>query len=186
MTETSAHTRQRVAAIVGGSSGSTALLAAAEAIGRGLVEAGFCIATGGRTGVMEAASRGGRQAERWTPGRVIALLPTLDADHANPYADVVIPTGLQFARNTLVVASGDVVVAIGGGAGTMSEIALAWQHDKPIVALDIGEGWSAKLAGERLDHRRDDVIHRATTAKEAVELAIGLAGSRPAPKGFAG
>lgn len=177
-------TRQRVAAVIGGSAGSDALLALAEAIGAGLVDAGFCVATGGRTGVMTAVSKGAREAQGWSPGRVIGVLPTLDPAHANPYVDVAIPTGMQYARNTLVVASGDVVIAIGGGAGTLSEIALAWQHDKPIIALDIGEGWSAKLAGERLDHRRDDVVHRATTAEEVVTLAGKLVGSRPPPKSF--
>lgn len=182
----STRTRQLVAAVVGGSSGSPALLEVAEAIGRGLVNAGLCVVTGGRTGVMTAVSKGAREAEGWSPGRVIAILPTLDADHANPYVDVAIPTGMQYARNTLVVAAGDVVIAVGGSSGTMSEIALAWQHDKPIVALDIGEGWSAKLAGEALDHRRDDVIHRATTADEVVALALTLIGTRPPPTAFSG
>jgi uncharacterized protein (TIGR00725 family) len=176
--------RRPVAAVVGANAASPALLAAAEEIGAGLVDAGLRVATGGLGGVMTAAARGARGAARWTDGSVIGVLPGLIADEANPFVDIVVPTGLNYARNTILVAMADVVVAVGGGAGTLSEIALAWQHGKPVVALDIGEGWSARLAGERLDHRRDDVLHRATRAGEAVQLAAALAGSRGSSRGF--
>lgn len=176
--------RRPVAAVVGANTASDALLEAAEAIGAGLVDAGFRVATGGLGGVMTAASRGGRQATGWADGRVIGILPGLIASEANPFIDVVVPTGMNYARNTLLVAMADVVVAVGGGSGTLSEIALAWQHGKPIVTLDLGEGWSARLAGERLDHRRDDLLHRAVSAVEAVRLAIALVGSREGSRGF--
>ena len=115
---------------------------------------------------------------------MIGVLPGLRAADANPHVDIVVPTGMNFARNTILVAMADVVVAIGGGSGTLSEIALAWQHGKPIVALDLDEGWATRLAGERLDARRDDVVHRAETAAEAVSLAAELAGSREGSGGF--
>lgn len=174
--------RVPVAAVVGGARGSDALLAAAEAIGRGLVEAGFRVATGGLGGTMTATSRGAREAAGTHDGRVIAILPGLDAAAANPYAQIVVPTGMNYARNVMLVAMADVVIAVGGGAGTLSEVAMAWQHDKPIIALDLGEGWSARLAGERLDPRRDDVVHRATSAADAVQLARKLVGTRSAPR----
>jgi uncharacterized protein (TIGR00725 family) len=176
--------RRPVAAVVGGNAASAELLAAAEAIGTGLVDAGLRVATGGLGGVMTAASRGARQAAGWTDGRVIGVLPGLVAAEANPFVDVVVPTGMNYARNTILVAMADVVVAIGGGSGTLSEIALAWQHGKPIVALDLGEGWSARLAGERLDLRRDDLVHRAASPAEAVELALTLIGTREGSRGF--
>jgi uncharacterized protein (TIGR00725 family) len=176
--------RRYVAAVVGANSASDTILEAAEAIGAGLIEAGLRVATGGLGGVMTAASRGARLTAGWTDGSVIGVLPGLDASHANPFVDIVIPTGMNFARNTIVVAMADVVVAVGGGSGTLSEIALAWQHGKPIVTLDIGEGWSARLAGERLDQRRDDLLHRAVDANEAVRLAVALAGSREGNRGF--
>lgn len=176
--------RLRVAAVVGGNRAPEATLHAAESIGRGLADAGLRVATGGLGGVMTAASRGARRATGWTDGQVIAVLPGLRAEDANPYADIVIPTGMNYARNIILVAMADVVVAIGGGSGTLSEIALAWQHGKPIVALGLGEGWSARLAGERLDARRDDVVHPADTAAEAVMLAVQLAGSRESSGGF--
>lgn len=176
--------RRHVAAVIGANAASEAILSAAEAIGGGLVDAGFRVVTGGLGGVMTAASRGARQARGWTDGSVIGVLPGLVAAEANPYVDIAVPTGMNYARNVIVVAMADVVVAVGGGSGTLSEIALAWQHGKPIVALDLGEGWSARLAGERLDHRRDDLLHRAASPEEAVRLAVALVGSREGSRGF--
>lgn len=176
--------RRHVAAVVGGNTASEDILSAAEGIGRGLVEAGFRVATGGLGGVMTAASRGARQAAAWTDGTVIGVLPGLVASEANPFVDLVVPTGMNYARNTILVAMADVVVAIGGGSGTLSEIALAWQHGKPIITLDLGEGWSARLAGERLDHRREDLLHRAVNVEEAVRLAVMLVGSLEGSRGF--
>lgn len=176
--------RRPVAAVVGARSASELVMAAALQIGRGLVNAGFRVATGGLGGVMEAASRGARQAEGWSDGCVVGVLPGLDAADANPFVDIVIPTGLNYARNVVLVAMADVVIAAGGGAGTLSEIALAWQHGKPIVMLELGEGWSARLAGASLDHRRSDVLHGAASAEEAVRLAVSLAGSREGSRGF--
>lgn len=177
-------TRRPVAAIVGGMRASEPVLEAAEAIGRGLANAGCRVATGGLGGVMTAASRGARHADGWFDGAVIGVLPGLVASEANPFVDVVVPTGMNYARNTILVAMADVVVAVGGGSGTLSEIALAWQHGKPIVALDLGEGWSARLAGEQLDGRREDRLHRAATAEDAVRLALSLLASREGSRGF--
>lgn len=176
--------RRPVAAVIGANNASEAILLAAERIGAGLVGAGFRVATGGLGGVMTAASRGARSAPEWTDGTVIGVLPGLVASAANPFVDLVVPTGMNYARNTILVAMADVVVAVGGGSGTLSEIALAWQHDKPIVGLDLGEGWSARLAGERLDPRRDDAVHPARSPEEAVRLAVALAGSREGSRGF--
>ena len=176
--------RRRVAAVVGANTASEAILAAAEAVGAGLVDAGFRVATGGLGGVMTAASRGARRAAAWSDGTVIGVLPGLVAAEANPFVDIVVPTGMNYARNVIVVAMADVVIAVGGGAGTLSEIALAWQHGKPIVALDLGDGWSSRLAGEQLDPRRDDGIHRAQSPDDAVRLAVALAGTREGSRGF--
>ncbi len=164
--------RRRVAAVIGGNTGSEALMEASVDIGRGLVDAGFRLVTGGRGGVMAAASRGAHLSERYTEGTVVGLLPTLDPADANEWVDVVVPTGLHHARNALVVAMADVVVAVGGSAGTLSEMALAWTQGKPVVALDLGEGWSARLAGEALDDRREAVVARGTSAAEVVRLAV--------------
>jgi uncharacterized protein (TIGR00725 family) len=170
MTDPSRPSRRPVVAIVGGARGSRSLLDHAESLGCSLVDAGYRVATGGLGGVMEAASRGARSAPTWRDGDIIGVLPGLDPSTANPWVDIAIPTGLNYARNVVLVSMADAVVAVGGGAGTLSEIALAWQHHKLVIAMDLGEGWSAKMAGETLDARRQDHIHRATSATEVLEV----------------
>jgi uncharacterized protein (TIGR00725 family) len=171
--------------IIGSASGHDELLDTARELGRAIVDQGWRIVCGGLAGVMRAAAEGARSSVSATGGDVIGVLPTLDPDTANPFIDVVIPTGMHYARNALVVGAGDVVVAVGGGSGTLSEIALAWQLGKPIVALACTEGWAAQLAGRRLDERRDDHIHRADDVDAAVaKVAELLAGGRRGPVGF--
>lgn len=170
--------RRPVVAVVGGAHALDPVLAAAEGLGRGLVDSGYRIVTGGLTGVMLAASRGGRTAKGWFEGAVIGVLPGLDAMTANPWVDIALPTGLNHARNVIVVACADVVVAVGGGAGTLSEIALAWTHGKPVIGLDVGEGWSSRLAGEAIDDRRSDHVHRASDVAAALALVRTLLVSR--------
>lgn len=171
--------RRPMIAVIGGAHAPEEVLAAAEALGRGLVDAGLRIVTGGLGGVMAAASRGGRTSEGWFEGAVIGLLPGIDPAAANPWVDVAIATGMGHARNVLVVASADVVVAVGGGAGTLSEIALAWAHDRPVIGLRLGEGWSSRLVGERLDDRCDRPIAGAESPAEAVEQVRALLAAPP-------
>lgn len=164
---------------------SPPLAALAEAVGRGIVDGGHRLVTGGLLGVMQAASRGAAASARCGDGHILGVLPGYDRDTANPFVQVVIPTGSQLARNVLVVAMADVVVAIGGGAGTLSEVALAWQLGKPIVALTGLAGWSDALAGTCLDGRHATPIRAATdaaTALAAVDEA--LRESRPEARGI--
>jgi uncharacterized protein (TIGR00725 family) len=109
-------------------------VAAAE-VGRLLAERGAVVVCGGRGGAMEAACRGAKKAG----GLTVGILPGSDRSEANPYVDVVLPTGLGEARNALVVGAADVVIAIGGGYGTLSEIALALQARKRVIGLGTWE-----------------------------------------------
>ncbi|MCP4806112.1 MAG: TIGR00725 family protein [Proteobacteria bacterium] len=163
-------TRRAQVAIIGGAAGTDEVLGVARELGRLLVDNGWRVVCGGRTGVMEAACRGAHDSASYTEGATVGILPNIDPSTANPWCDVVIPTGMNYARNALVVAAGDIVVAVAGSSGTLSEIALAWQQGRQVIALDVGEGWASRLAGESLDHRRADVVHRATTPAEVVEL----------------
>ncbi|WP_437333568.1 TIGR00725 family protein [Sorangium sp. So ce296] len=169
--------RRPVMAVIGN---GLALDAATEAVcvelGRRAVEAGFRLVTGGLGGVMAAVSRGGREATTWRDGDIVGLLPGYEASAANPYVDIVIPTGMQIGRNILVVAAADVVVVVGGGAGTLSEIAVAWQLGKPMLALATSGGWARQLAGGRVDDRRSDRIASVATAEEAVAAAWDVVG----------
>lgn len=150
----------------------------AREVGRLLVVSGCRVVTGGLGGAMAAAMEGARLAPNYLDGDTIGILPGFDPAEANPAADIVIATGLSLARN-MVVANSDAVIAIGGGAGTLSEIALAWQLRRPIVGL-LTKGWSKKLAAVRLDQRNrqtcatNDKIYPAKTAVEAVRLAVML------------
>lgn len=153
-------------------------IAEARALGAALVGAGFRIVTGGLGGVMEQVSYGARHGSGWFDGAVIGILPSYRASDANPWCDVVIPTGMQIGRNTLVVASGAVVVTLGGGAGTLSEIAIAWQLGKPILALG-DAGWSGRLAGTPIDSRGAGAIEACRTVAEVVKRCRVLAATVP-------
>ena len=132
------------------------ILQIAEDVGKLIVDMGHRVCCGGRGGVMEAVSKGAHQSEKWTGSEVIGLMPEADDSKANPYLDIVMPTGLGLFRNTLVAQCAEVCISISGGAGTLSEIAFAWQIGKPIAAMANSGGWSEKLAGIHIDHRFPD------------------------------
>jgi uncharacterized protein (TIGR00725 family) len=104
-------------------------------VGRLLAERGAMVVCGGLGGTMEAACRGARAAG----GTTLGLLPGLDRSAANPFVSVAVPTGLGEARNALVVRAADAVIALGGGYGTLSEIALALKAGKRVVGLGTWE-----------------------------------------------
>lgn len=148
----------------------------ARELGRLAVDAGFRVVTGGNRGVMEAASRGAHESEAYKEGDVLGILPGKDTEKANPWVDIALPTGLGHMRNGLV-ARADVVVAVGGGAGTLNEMTFAWMYKRPLIALDVGAGWSGEIAGRSFDQRQEAVVIRAETAAEAIEAALGLLAS---------
>ncbi|MGQ4912670.1 MAG: TIGR00725 family protein [Candidatus Thorarchaeota archaeon] len=164
--------QKRIISIVGGADSSSDVLTMAEAVGEEIARRGVALACGGLGGVMEAACRGAKK----QGGSTIGILPTNAKDDANPYVDYAIPTGLGYSRNFLVAKAGDAVIAIGGSAGTLSEMAIAWFSDRPIVALVPSGGWAGRLAGQALDDRRTDVIHPAHTAEEAVDIVFRVLG----------
>jgi uncharacterized protein (TIGR00725 family) len=153
---------------------SPATLALSLELGRRAVEAGFRVVTGGLFGVMEAVARGAHEAPGYREGDVVGVLPGYDRRAANPYIDIVVPTGMQIGRNVIIAAMADVIVVIGGGSGTLSEIAIGWQLGKPIITLPATGGWAEKLAGETLDDRRSDFVVGAETAEEAISFAVEL------------
>jgi uncharacterized protein (TIGR00725 family) len=101
-------------------------------VGRLVAERGAVVVCGGLGGAMESACRGAKQAG----GLTVGLLPGSDRAEANAFVDVALPTGLGEARNALVVGAADVVIAVGRGYGTLSEIALALRAGKRVVGLD--------------------------------------------------
>lgn len=154
---------------------------AAFALGKSAVERGFRLVCGGMDGVMEAAAHGAHHAENYQEGDTVGIAMSYRAADLNPWVDVVIPTGMGYARNAIVVSSGDVVVAIGGGSGTLSEIALAWQLERPILVYGNAEGWAKKMAGVRLDKRNEYAIEGFEDIDALVERAWQIVQTSRAP-----
>jgi uncharacterized protein (TIGR00725 family) len=130
---------------------SSNLYTTAIEVGKTLVNNNFRIVHGGMYGVMEAVSIGARKSRKYRPDSVIGILPHFDPSLANPYCEITIPTGLDTYRNG-IVANSIAVIALGGGAGTLSEMAFAWILNSLILAWR-KEGWSARLADTRIDDR---------------------------------
>ncbi len=165
-------TPMRTISVIGGSDSDQNAQQLAEQVGKEIAENNLVLVCGGMGGVMEAACRGAKSAG----GTTVGILPTDNKKDGNPHLDIVIPTGLGYSRNFLVARTGDAVIAIAGSAGTLSEMAIAWFSDKPVIALVSSGGWAEKLAGTRIDERRTDSVIAARNAKEAVELAMKALG----------
>lgn len=142
--------------------------------GKALVDAGYRVQSGGLGGIMEAVFKGAKASENYREGDTIAIIPSFDRTSVNQFADIVIPTGLDVMRNT-IVANADAVIAIGGGAGTLSEMALAWSLYRLLIAYKNVDGWSAELAERKLDNREryknvDDKVYGVEEPQQAVGL----------------
>ena len=127
--------------VVGGDPAPPEVLAQAEALGRELARRGCTIVCGGRGGVMEAACRGAKKAG----GITVGILPSADGRDVNRYVDVMITTGMGYARNSIVVSSADAVIAINGSTGTLSEIGMALNFEKPVVVVEGSGGIADKI-----------------------------------------
>jgi len=144
-------------------------------LGKSLIDNGYRVQSGGKNGVMEAVFKGARNSKKYTDGDTVAIVPSFDRGSANQYADIVIATGLDLMRNAIVV-NASAVVAIGGGAGTLAELAMAWSLYKLIIAYSNIDGWSSKLAGTQIDDRirydniADDRIYAVQTASDTIEI----------------
>ncbi|HWB70307.1 MAG TPA: TIGR00725 family protein [Solirubrobacterales bacterium] len=164
MSGAAAPSRRRQVAVIGANAAaqSTEIATLAGEVGRRLAEAGAVVVCGGREGVMEAAARGAAEAG----GTVIGIVPGSALGEANPFCTHVVASGVGYGRNLAVVGSGEVVIAVGGAWGTLSEIGLARNLGRTVVAL---RSWTAEGEGEMRDAPG---ILQATTPAEAVELAL--------------
>jgi uncharacterized protein (TIGR00725 family) len=128
----SGHPHRVPVGVVGTRDANPARYAVAEAIGHGLATMGFAVLCGGRTGVMEAACKGVAAAG----GVSIGLLPGREISDANAYATYVIASGIGEARNAIIARGALCLVAIGGGFGTLTEVAFARNYGKLVVGLE--------------------------------------------------
>jgi uncharacterized protein (TIGR00725 family) len=154
-------TAPRYVSVIGASRAAPELAAKAEELGELLAERGCVVVCGGRDGVMAAVARGVK-----TRGGVsIGILPEADRQRAAPDLTYTVCSAMGYARNLSVVASGDLVIAVGGAWGTLSEIGLARSLGRPVILLDTWEVTPPE--GGQLDG-----VRRAKTPAEAVELAL--------------
>jgi uncharacterized protein (TIGR00725 family) len=159
-------TRRPQIAVIGKGTPDEELARLAEEVGRGIAAAGAVLVTGGMGGVMEAASRGAREAD----GDVIGIVPTEDPTAANPHVTHVVATGIGHARNLAVVASADAVIAIGGEWGTLAEVGFARRLGRTVAAL---RSWTVSGPGAMEGGPGIEVV---ADPGAAVRLALEAAG----------
>jgi uncharacterized protein (TIGR00725 family) len=147
--------------VVGGDKCSAEMARTAEEVGAELARRNCILICGGRGGVMEAACKGARGAG----GLTIGILPGPDRSEANRYVSVPIVTNMGEARNAIIVQSSEGIIALDGGYGTLSEIALALRRGIPVVGI---KTWSLAIDGTK-----EESILQAATAAEAVEMLLG-------------
>lgn len=147
--------------------------------GKLLVDNGFRVQSGGMGGIMRAVCEGAHASEKYTEGDTIGILPSFDRNKCNEFVDIPITTGMDINRNPMTGAA-DAVIVIGGGAGTLSEMAFAWTRLRLIVSYRTVPGWGQKLADQRIDDRiryhdiEDDRVYGADTPEEAVGIVRRL------------
>jgi uncharacterized protein (TIGR00725 family) len=141
-------------------------------LGQQLAEHGFAIVNGGLGGVMEQVARG---ANLCKGGFTIGVLPGSDSRASNPFVSIAIPSSMDHARNAIVALS-DAVVVIGGGSGTLSEVALAWSNRRLVVALRGTGGIADQVIDKPLDGRiryhsmNDDRIFGANSVVDVISI----------------
>lgn len=146
--------------VIGGGDPTNRAIALAEQVGVHLAQAGATVVCGGLGGVMEAVCRGAKK----VGGTTIGILPGSNPKEANSYVDIPICTGIGYARNVIVVKTGQAVIAIDGAFGTLSEIGHALGDGIPVIGL---ETWELSLEGTM-----ENSIVKVYTAKEAVAQAL--------------
>lgn len=157
--------RARVISVIGAGNAPAPVRRLAFAAGREIARRGAVLACGGRGGVMEAAAAGARAGG----GHTIGILPGYDRSAANRHIEFAIATGMGEARNAIVIATADAVLALAGQGGTLAEIGFALKMKKPVVAV---AAWP-EIAG----------LERADSAEAAVRRALQLA-ARPRGRGI--
>lgn len=157
--------RHVVVGVIGPRDASSAQCAVAEAVGAGLAEMRLTMICGGKSGVMEAACRGHSSAG----GAPIGILPGHDAEGANPFVAIPLPTGLSEGRNMVIAKAARVLIAVGGSYGTLSEVAYGLHFGKAVIGVE---------AAPRIDG-----VHHVADADAAIEAACAalLDGARVIP-----
>lgn len=138
-------------------------------LGQHIASAKRTFVCGGHGGFMEAVCKGVKQSHATFHGQTVGILPDDTVDKANPYIDLAIPSGQGIARNLLIVRTANILIAAGGGAGTLSEIAFAWQLEKKVLCVTMFDGWAKELAGKNLDNRQNGLLIPVTGIDEILK-----------------
>lgn len=139
--------------VIGGAKPDTESRQTAFKLGQLIAEKKAILVCGGLSGVMEAAARGAKQ----SGGLTVGILPGISPKDANPYIDIAIATGLGYSRNSLVVLNSDILIAVDGQYGTLTEIAYGCIYRKKIIGIGT---WDIES------------VIKADTAEEAIDLAL--------------
>jgi hypothetical protein len=140
----------------------------AEQVGEEIAKIGATTVTGGGHGVMEAAMKGAKK----QGGMTLGILPWGKMEHYNQYCDVIVATGIGFARDAINLNSCDGAIIVGGGAGTLNEATYAYIEDIPIVAIHSSGGMAHKLSDVYFDKRKTELVRSARTPKEAIKKVL--------------
>ncbi len=151
----------KIIAVIGSSKADSEITKLAEEVGSEIAKRGAAVVCGGLMGVMEAVCRGARR----EGGLTIGIIPSDDKNDANPYVQIPIVTGMGMGRNVMLVKSADVIIAVGGEFGTLSEIAHALNIGKPVIGL---RTWHLEKAREK---PIPNLIF-ANDPKQAVDIAM--------------
>lgn len=124
---------------------------------------------GGKGGIMKEACRGAKQ----NNGITVGVISGNTRNQANKFIDVEVVSGItNSGEESIIVSMSDGLIAIGGGSGTLQELALAYRNEKPVVAIKNITGWADKVANTYLDERELIKIDPAETAKEAIDILL--------------
>jgi uncharacterized protein (TIGR00725 family) len=137
-------------------------------VGKEIALSGSVLICGGLGGVMEAACKGAKEAN----GNTVGIIPQDKFSFANQFCDIVICSGIGFARDFIVATSSDGIIAVGGGIGTLIEMSVGYMIKKKIVAISLSGGVSEVYAGKYLDERKRVLIESAPDAKSAVQAIL--------------
>ena len=137
-------------------------------VGKEVALSGSVLVCGGLGGVMEAACRGAKEVN----GVTVGIIPQDNFSFANQFCDIVICSGIGYARDFIVATSSDGIIAVGGGIGTLIEMSVGYMIKKKIVAISSSGGVSDVYAGKYLDERKRVLIEAAPDAKAAVQAIL--------------
>ena len=136
--------------------------------GREIARAGAVLVCGGLGGVMESSCKGAKE----NGGTTVGIIPQEEFSYANQYCDIVVCTGIGFARYFVVASSADGIIAIGGGVGTLIEMGVGYMTKKVVVSISGSGGVAENYGGKYLDEHNNVRIQTAPDAQAAVKMIV--------------